>query len=147
MEATQVTTAELPGLLKMMWEKSLLAKHLQSGFKCPGLYPRSKTAVLNTKLSGPQCTQHHIRPHLMALRPHLWDHFAQLLVAKTQQTSTAKQSKRIRPDCYGQALTSDQVMMIEQKEKEKLSMQCIACNNLACDGYNACIGWTSFSVS
>ena len=49
---------------------------------------------------------------------------AQLLVAKTQHTSTgsSKQRKKIRPDYYGQALTSDQViMMIEQKEKEKLS--------------------------
>ena len=138
--ATQVTKTEFPALLKKTWEKSLLAKHLQSGFKRSGLHPLSKTAVPDTKLSAPQCTAqvstprrhsievvglcNHIRPHLTPLRLHLRDHFAQLLVAKTQHpgTDSAKQRKKIRPDYYGQALTSDQVMMmIEQKEKEKLS--------------------------
>ena len=141
--ATQVTKAEFPGLLKMTWEKSLLEKHLQSGFKHCGLHPLSNTAVPNTKLSGPQCTaqvstpKRHsievishcscIRPHLTPLRLHLRDHFAKLLVAKTQpsragSTSAKESKKKIRPDYYGQSLTSDEVaMMIEQKEKETKS--------------------------
>ena len=138
--ATQVTKVEFPELLKMTWEKSLLPKHLQSGFKRSGLHPLSKTAVPDTMLSKPPCTAqvsmprrrsievlgqcNHPQPHLTPLRLHLRDHFAQLLTAKTQHTTTgSKQSKqKIRPDYYGQTLTSDEVaMMIEQKEREKLN--------------------------
>ena len=68
-----------------------------------------------------------IRPQLIPLRLHLRDYFAKFLVAKTQHsrtgsTSATESKKKIRPDYYGQALTSDEVaLMIEQKEKEKKS--------------------------
>ena len=80
MAATQVTKAEFLGFLKMTWKKSLLGKHLQSGFKPSGLHPLSNTAVPNTKLSGSQCIaqvstpkQHSIEviSHCSRIQPHL----------------------------------------------------------------------------
>ena len=137
MAATQVTKVEFPGLLKMTWEKSLLGKHLQSGFKRSGPHLLSNITVPNTKLSVSQCTAQvsipmwhsiefishhsHIQPHLTPLRLHLRDHLAKLSVAKTQHSRTgstsAKESKKVQPDYYGQALTSNEVAMIIGKRK------------------------------
>ena len=143
--AMHITKAEFPSLLKDMWERSLLARHLKSGFKCCGLHPLSKTAIPDSKLSpalncstDPQpsiptprprlsievmskCSRG--TPHLTPIRLHLRDHFARLLDKKQHKCKSDKDKRKVKPSFYGQVLTSDELVELLEREKEMKSQK------------------------
>lgn len=138
--AMHITKAEFSSLLKEMWEKSLLARHLKSGFKCCGLHPLSKVAVSDSKLSpaltcnaesqpstprpGPRlsievlCKCSRGTPHLTPIRLHLRDHFASLLGKKQHRCKSNDDKQKVKPAFYGQVLTSDEVVELLAREEE-----------------------------
>ena len=129
--AMHVTKVEFPALLKEVWEETLLAGHLQNGFKCCGLHPLSKGAVSDSKLtpalschtdlqpSSPRpgsrlsievmCKCSWGEPHLTPVRLHFRDHFG-ILLAHKHSIHKSDDKQKVKPTVYGQVLTSDEVV-------------------------------------
>ena len=133
--AMHVSKSEFLPLLKIVWEKSLLESHLRNGFKACGLHPLSREAISTTKLSPSPSTSNtakqparraSIEVHctcnhgLTPLRLHLRDHFSALLQPGSCRNSKGKKdTRKVKPAFYGQALTTDDVLQILSEREEK----------------------------
>ena len=118
-----VTKQVFPSLLARLWDESMHPEHLVSGFRATGLHPLNRNAIkikrFKPKFHSTQSNHHNRIQSLFSNINYnknnkiLTDHFQVKLQLKKPQ------KERIKPNYYGQPLTSNDAIEIIQKREER----------------------------
>ena len=131
--AENLTKNVSPSLIKQMWGNSFKERHIISGFRAAGLHPLQRNAIKDSKLTTGVPFQKPKEPaaaaatvqvsspivlrgsckscgaELTPTRAHITWHFTKILQKKHHEKSS-KCKRRVKQTCYGEALTSDEIM-------------------------------------
>lgn len=130
--AENITKNTFPGLLKELWDISVMPEHLRGGFKALGLAPFNSSAVNVTRLSPALVTDSQdspaefhgsgiltLAPAQTPIRVELRAFFVDVL-RPAAGNKKVRRRRRVELSDFGEVLTSDEVLeRLEQTEAEK----------------------------